>query len=217
MAVLYFGNVENQSWRKPGGNAFDIPHRPDRTRAYPHQRGARSVHFLPAARLLLQVDLFIHSLSSRKRGPKYSVSGFLRLPTFSLHSGRKKREAESVRAESPGSAEATAPGLLLTLAREPLGITRHRMKTVARLQKLNRREAESRASRRRDSIGTPPPRYSPKIKNEPEKCFRINKSAQKRTRERTRTNPSRQSAAKAKAFRISDAFRRGFRQNAKRT
>jgi hypothetical protein len=28
---------------------------------------------------------------------------------------------------------------------------------------------------------TPPPRYSPKIENEPKKCFRINKSSQKRT------------------------------------
>jgi hypothetical protein len=34
-----------------------------------------------------------------------------------------------------------------------------------------------------------PPPYSPKTQNEPEKLFRINKSDQKRTRERTRTNP----------------------------
>jgi hypothetical protein len=33
--------------------------------------------------------------------------------------------------------------------------------------------------------GTLPPRYSPKIENEPEKRFRINGNRQKRTRERT--------------------------------
>ena len=41
----------------------------------------------------------------------------------------------------------------------------------------------------RDSTGYPPPGYSPKTQNEPKKCFRIKKSAQKRTRnepERTR-------------------------------
>jgi hypothetical protein len=43
MAVLYFGNVENQSWRKPSGNAFDIPDRPDRAPAYLHQRAVRRV------------------------------------------------------------------------------------------------------------------------------------------------------------------------------
>jgi hypothetical protein len=65
--------------------------------------------------------------------------------------------------------------------------------------------------------GTPPPRYSPKYQNEPEKYFRISKNAQKRTRERTRTNPSEPWSESPKSFRIDKASRVGDKGNGKRT
>jgi hypothetical protein len=66
------------------------------------------------------------------------------------------------------------------------------MKAIERLQgKVLSGGPEAQASWRRDAVGTPPPRYSPKIKNEPEKCFRINtklKNEPENEPERTRAD-----------------------------
>jgi hypothetical protein len=62
-----------------------------------------------------------------------------------------------------------------------------------------------------------PPGYSPKTQNEPEKCFIINESTQKRTRERTRTNPGGQGPRSRKSFKVRKAFFGKLKTNPKRT
>jgi hypothetical protein len=69
----------------------------------------------------------------------------------------------------------------------------------------------------RPSAKSGTPGYSPKTQNEPEKCFIINESTQKRTRERTRTNPGGQGPRSRKSFKVRKAFFGKLKTNPKRT
>jgi hypothetical protein len=144
--------------------------------------GAAGAQFLLSVSSFTRLIRDIHNLASRKHDLKYSVSGFPPLPIFSFRSGRKEREVDPAWAGSAGP-EKQRRRVLPRPGSGAVGVTRHRMKAVTRLhERLDGRERGVAGFMAPGCGRHPPaPRYSPKKQNEPKKCFRINKSAQKRT------------------------------------